>query len=379
MNPLYHNLKFVGRCLALPYDEKCIADVHRQIMGGSVSWELVIQIANNHLVTPGLWIGLKASGLDVLLDDEISRYLSELHKLNRNRNAHLKRQLLEAVATLNAAGITPLLFKGSGQLVHPLHEDSGIRIMSDLDILIPADQLATALEALNAMGYREAAVSYDPHKLHHWAPLLRPGDYGSIELHREALHKLVSQVLPTEGIWQNALYMNLEGVKFCLPCPTHAVLICMLHSREFRRLDDPRQFNLRFLHDLAAITGRYPAEIDWHTVQRQMKDHGLSYVAESQLLAAQRLMGAPLPAVMKPGTTARLHHIVSLASMQWSAAELLSHRLYDFSAFQIRRHYGCSLQKISLAAFRMRYLFALLNHYFTALGLKFLPNSTLPN
>ena len=75
-------------------------------MSGSVSWEFVIEIANNFLVTPGLWIGLKNSGLDALLDAEISRYLQELYELNHNRNTRLKRQLLESVGVLNAAGIT---------------------------------------------------------------------------------------------------------------------------------------------------------------------------------------------------------------------------------------------------------------------------------
>lgn len=362
MNPYYHSFLFVCRCLSLHYDEKNIADIHYQLTRDDVSWELVIYIANNYLVTPSLWSGLRSKGLDALLPDDIRRYLCDLHAMNRNRNSHLRRQLIEAIGTLNSVGITPLLLKGSGQLVHPILNDLDTRIMSDLDILIPPEQLSAALDALTEKGYKELEVSYDPAKLHHWAPLMRPGEYGTIELHRQALNRFVTQVIPTKKIWQAAKSMTKDGVLYFLPSPTHSILICMLHSREFNLSDDPRQFNLRALHDLAATGTRYPAEIDWLKVHRHMKNHGLGYVAEAQLLATKRLLGMHLPTAIMPGPSARLHHFISLAAMKWSLIELLSRRIYDFSAFQIRQRYGCALRSVRLAAYRLRCLFSILKY-----------------
>ena len=240
--------------------------------------------------------------------------------------------------------------------------DLDTRIMSDLDILIPPEQLSAALDALTEKGYKELEVSYDPAKLHHWAPLMRPGEYGTIELHRQALNRFVTQVIPTKKIWQAAKSMTKDGVLYFLPSPTHSILICMLHSREFNLSDDPRQFNLRALHDLAATGTRYPAEIDWLKVHRHMKNHGLGYVAEAQLLATKRLLGMHLPTAIMPGPSARLHHFISLAAMKWSLIELLSRRIYDFSAFQIRQRYGCALRSVRLAAYRLRCLFSILKY-----------------
>jgi Uncharacterised nucleotidyltransferase len=367
MNLYNFNLKFVCRCLALHYDEHDIDKIRNQLSGDDLSWQSVIYIANNYLVSPGLWSGLKSKGLVAILDDEISSYLSELHAMNMNRNSHLRYQLLEAIGTLNAAGITPLLLKGSGQLVQLIHNDLGSRIMSDLDILVPPEQLHNALNALASKGYRETEVSYDPETLHHWAPLMRPGEYGTIELHRQALNRFVAQVIPTEKIWQAAESKTIDGVQFYLPSATHSILICMLHSREFNHADDPRQFNLRSLHDLVAITKHHSAEIDWQRILRQMKDHGLGFEAEAQLLAAQRMFGMPLPSTNMPGPSARLHHVVSLAAMNWPIIEFLSRRAYDFSVFQIRQRYGCARHSVCLAAYRMRYLFSFLRYHFSNL------------
>jgi hypothetical protein len=137
----------------------------------------------------------------------------------------------------------------------------------------------------------------------------------------------------------------------------------MLHSQTFNRRYDPRQFNPRALQDLSAITMRYSEEIDWSSIHRMMKDHGLKYLAGSHLLSAHRLMGMPLPSDMMPGPSSRLLHIVSLGSMNWSTVERLSRRVLRLSAHQIYRHYGCSRQLLSLTAYRMRYLFFYLKRF----------------
>jgi hypothetical protein len=368
MNIYYHGFEFICRCLAPYYDEKDLTDIRRRLKQRGLPWKWVIDIANDYFVTPGLWNGLKSKGLETLLEDEPYDYLHTLYALNRERNTHLRGQLLEAVRVLNGAGIKPLLFKGSGQLLQPVHNDIGSRIMSDLDILIPLEQIPDAKNALMDNGYREADITYDTQKLHHCTPLIRSGEYGPIELHRRALHNEISHVLPTKKIWENARSDTIDGAHFFLPSPTHSILICMLHSQEFNLRYDPRQLNPRALQDLAAMTMLYSDEIDWSSIHRMMKDHRLNYLAGAHLLSANRLMGMPLSSDMMPGPSSRLLHIVSLGSMNWSMVEGLSRRVLKLSAHQICRRYGCSRQLLPLTAYRMKYLLS----YFKRLKIRVL-------
>ena len=356
MTIYYKTFKFICHCLAPFYNEEDLADIRSQLTQSRVPWEWVINIANDYFVTPGLWSGLKSKGLDTLLDNEPYQYLHTLHAMNLERNTHLRNQLIDAISALNSVGIKPLLFKGSGQLLEPIHNDIGSRIMSDLDMLIPLEQIPDAIDALIDIGYRKADVEYDTQKLHHCAPLIRPGDYGPIELHRRALHNEISHVLPTRKIWEDARSGTIDGAHFFLPSATHSILICMLHSQEFNSRYDPRQFNPRALQDLAAATMRYSEEIDWSMIHRMMKDHGLKYLAGTHLLSAYRLMGTPLSSDMMPGPSSRLLHIVSLGSMNWSIVERISRRALRLSAHHICRRYGCSRQWLPLTAYRMKYL-----------------------
>ena len=354
MNIYYHGFEFICRCLAPYYDEKDLADIRCRLTQNDVSWERMIDIANDYFVTPGVWTGLKSKGLERLLADEPYEYLHTLHALNRERNTHLRGQLIEAVRALNGAGIKPLLFKGSGQLLEPVYNDIGSRIMSDLDILIGLDQIPDAMDALMNKGYREADIKYDTEKFHHCTPLVRAGDFGPIELHRRALQNEISHVLPTHKIWEDARSDINDGAHFYLPSPTHAILICMLHSQEFNSSYDPRLFNLRALQDLAAITLQYSKDIDWAMIRRTMKTHGFKYLAGLLLLSAHRMMGMPLPPDMMPGPSSRFLYMVSIGAMNRSIVERLSRHAMKYSAHLICRRYTCSRQWLSVTAHRMQ-------------------------
>jgi hypothetical protein len=352
----YRGFTFICRCLAPYYDKKDLADIRRRLTEGDVPLEWIIDIANDYFVTPGIWTGLKSKGLESLLDDESYQYLYTLHALNRERNIHLRAQLIEAVRTLNNAGIKPLLFKGSGLLLQPVHNDIGGRIMSDLDILIPPGQIPDATDVLMDKGYREADINYDTRKFHHCTPLVRPGDYGPIELHRRALQNEIAHVLPTQKIWEDARSQTLGGIHFYLPSPTHSMVIGMLHSQEFDSRYDPRIFNPRALQDLAAMNRKYRNEIDWSMISRIMKAHGLEYLAGLLLLSAHRLMGMPLPENMIPGPFSRLFYMANLDATNRSIVERLTRRAIKYSAHLICRRYGCSRKWLPLTAYRMRYV-----------------------
>ena len=131
----------------------------------------------------------------------------------------------------------------------------------------------------------------------------------------------------------------------------------MLHSQDFSSAHDPRRFNLRALHDLAALTKYYTRDIYWPLIHRQMKDHGFKCIEEAHLLAVNQLFCVHYPLGVMPGMSARLLHLVSIAAMNWSVVARLSRRAHEFSMYRIYKRYGCPQRLLPLAAYRMKYLF----------------------
>jgi hypothetical protein len=337
MSSATNNYKCVCQIISPYPPDEGLNDMLRQFEHDHSGWISVIDTANDYLVSPALWGGLKANGLLNRIHRTTRDYLKELFALNANRNIHLKRQLLEAIKILNAAGITPLLLKGAGQLLNPIHVFTGSRLMSDLDILIDHKNLSMALDAFTVNGYNEADVTYDFKKLHHWAPLLKSGHYGAVELHREALNKRVAHILPTADIVKSAVTKRTEWIRYKLPNPTHSVVISLLHSNEFSNVSDLRQYNLRTLHDLTALNLRYPDEIDWPYIKTVLSYHGLKRFFESYMVAAKKLFGMPYPQGITPDPYSIFHNNICMGSLRWPLVERATRMVSGLSGFMIKQ------------------------------------------
>ena len=94
------------------------------------------------------------------------------------------------VSTLNAVGIEPVLLKGAAHLADGIYPDPGVRIVGDVDLLVPAGSAPDALPSLLRSGFVAAAptplVSLPMHHL----PRLCDRDTGvAVELHTEVVRR----------------------------------------------------------------------------------------------------------------------------------------------------------------------------------------------
>jgi hypothetical protein len=114
----------------------------------------LVALAGQHLVSPALWPGLVARGLEGSFEPDLRDYLDALHALNAQRNRRLVSQARELAEALNACAIEPIFLKGTAQLLLGLYPDPGLRLIGDMDVLVDADRLDVAAAALRSVGYR---------------------------------------------------------------------------------------------------------------------------------------------------------------------------------------------------------------------------------
>ena len=117
---------------------RCLRDAPGDGAIAPPDWVPVLEIANDHLLTPALWGALGKSGHAAALPADAGEYLATLHRLNGDRNRALGRQAIELIGALNEQGITPALLKGGLALFDGPYADPAVRMMRDLDILVPA-------------------------------------------------------------------------------------------------------------------------------------------------------------------------------------------------------------------------------------------------
>jgi hypothetical protein len=185
-----------------------------------------------------LWSEFGHKGLLGLLPDDLREALREIHRLNSLRNQRIMNQTAEIVGRLNDLGIEPLLLKGAAFLCGDLFLDRGSRFLSDIDILIPPDRLASAVEGLDALGYRTLPrpdvflCRFTPKVIpqHHLPAMGRPEDEAILEVHATLCPPAELNLVGIEEAWNAAERVEVEGLRFQVLSATHTVLHNLQHS-----------------------------------------------------------------------------------------------------------------------------------------------------
>ena len=309
-------LDFIGSCLSTdessgPTEADC-----SHIAALPYGWEAVVEVANDTWVAPALWTALERTSSSRWLPDDLCRYLSQLHRLNRRRNEKLKNETLDAVYHLNRTGIVPTLLKGSASLFTGVFQDVGDRMMRDIDILVRPYEIESARECLQTLRYTPyPAEDIDYRSHHHIEPLWRPGAVGSIELHRRAFYSVPSP-LSEDCLFRAASRMDVDGASMNVLWPTHQALHSFWHSEVNDEHYELGDISIRYLHELVMLDVRYADAIDWTVIRSAVQPHGVGHVLEAYLYLAHRLMGMTLPDAVSPGVMSRLHYLRCRARMR---------------------------------------------------------------
>jgi hypothetical protein len=179
----------------------------------------------------------------------------------------VERQLqgLEAlVRTMNAAGITPLLLKGSAAQAGGIYPDPGFRLMADIDLIVPPDQFAACVAAAESAGF---AIVAKPAGAEAGHALQQYSD--SFELLLEVHHQLTRiyerENFPAEMLFEAAQPAEFRGGHVLLPDWSHHAALTILHAVAWDRSRHMALVPLKALLDLAALkASRVP--VSWPAV-----------------------------------------------------------------------------------------------------------------
>src|SRR5271156_3147553 len=138
-----------------------------------ISWDVVLQLASEHVVTPTLAWALKETRL---IPEEVRDYLNITLDLNRRRNETILGCLEAALAALNSVGCEPLLLKGGATILEDgLYPDLSVRYLNDLDILVPKSRLSDASAALSKIDFHVMPAHENIEHAHHLPALVHDG------------------------------------------------------------------------------------------------------------------------------------------------------------------------------------------------------------
>ena len=261
----------------------------RKLLAGPVDWERLWEQAHLHEVIPLLASSLQRLPEPVAIPDGWLRRAERRTRATLLQNLVLADELVRVVRAFQEGGVTPVPVKGV-VLAETIYGGLALRPAADLDVLVPARELAGARELLAALGYGQSdAPPFEAaHHPFHDAQYFTETGAGVVclELHSALWNPRFHR--PDEGLWDRLVPGELRGVSVLLLSPEDTLLHLAVH-----RARSP--LRLRFLCDVAEAVRRHGDGLEWEILVRRAGALDARTALYSSLRLSRDLLGAPVP------------------------------------------------------------------------------------
>jgi hypothetical protein len=172
-----------------------------------------------------------------------------------------------------------------------------MRMMGDIDLLIPSDKLQSAVAALRASGYvdeqHNVLDSYEAH--HHATPLIKAGQPASVELHHALMPAAArTGLLNSQRCWQHAIDLPLKNLRCYRLSPAHQLLHNFYHSQYRDRNYLYGRLSLRQGLEWLYLSKHYAGQFDFDACIQQVQQHGLLNAFVSYNLSIEHYFKRPV-------------------------------------------------------------------------------------
>jgi hypothetical protein len=266
------------------------------------AWGPVLDAASRHGLVPALWSALRSSGAVQPVPEQLAGQwrkdprgrvpvevaLASTHRRNLDHVNNLCQQASEILHALDAADIRAVPLKGVDAVFSGRYVDPGARTMVDADILVDPESVDEAEAVVGRLGYRPVPAPASTHQL---APVVRPGQAGSVELHRAlAVERWADIVDPAAVLDRSSPAPGGRRQASRTDSAVHLVAHAQLHDEGYLLWRLP----LRAVHETALMLSG-AEEVDWDEVAR-----AFSRVRRRAALVAHLDMTARLFALRSP-------------------------------------------------------------------------------
>lgn len=216
---------------------------------------------------------------------------------------------------LEQAGIATLALKGSAASV-AYYRDTGVRPMADIDLLVPYERAAAAVQALGRIGWKPARPRV-PDLIRYQHSVRMVHETGeALDLHWHVLAECVHRDAD-RGFWQRAVPIRILDASSRALGPADSLLHAVVHGMRWNA--EP---TVRWVADAMTILHASPGAIDWEVLEREARAQRVVLRLHMGLDYLRRRMDAPIPA----------HVLARLASAPPAGIERMEYRVLAIGA-----------------------------------------------
>jgi hypothetical protein len=241
--------------------------------------------------------------------------------------------------TLNAIGIDPILFKGAAHLTNPLYPSPGLRIVGDIDLLLPVGRALDIGKALKQAGLNAeetpVLVKTENPSLPHFRD---PASGAILDIQNEIAPQKWQAIVEPGGFEARCRLISLGGAEIRIPGPTDLVAHSIVHNQIKDRYYRRNIVQLRQLLDLAFLCDRHQGEIDWIALESRFEKSGNAPVLSTNFHFVEALLHRDVPEFKCPPRPFALESLRARTENPQSQRLFLLTELTSHYAARLRAH-----------------------------------------
>ncbi len=254
-----------------------------------LEWKKSADLANldggSARLLPLLYQNLSLHGVE----EPIMERLKEEYVNTWRDNELLFYEIATLLRLFHEAGVEILLLKGAALSLH-FYKDSGLRPMSDVDILVQPQKAEMAIRLLHQAGWKSAYESPEVLIPYRHAIEFSNEEGRRLDLHWKALWG-EAQEANDDDFWEGSIPIETDGVPTRILNSTDQLLHVCAHGAAWNDLPP-----LRWVADAAIIMRAENSEIDWERLMKQTRMRRLMLPMSDALGYLRKILGANVPA-----------------------------------------------------------------------------------
>jgi hypothetical protein len=258
---------------------------------GCAEWESTVGFdlldEGSYRMLPLLGRNLQSQGVN----HPMAGRLKGIHRRAWYENQTLFHDLEPVLQRFHAAGIECMLLKGAA-LVLQYYRDMGLRPMRDLDVLVPEERAAEALQLMQDDGWRvltawpgELTESF--RRFRH-AVAMQHESGRQLDLHWHVLYGCCRQGAD-DDFWAASVPLELHGVTVRALGASDQFLHLCVHGLEWNEVAP-----MRWIADAITVLRQSP-DLDWERIVRQTERRRMVLRMRDALRYLESKMEAPIP------------------------------------------------------------------------------------
>ncbi|MDP2331895.1 MAG: nucleotidyltransferase family protein [Reyranella sp.] len=302
------------------------------MLRAGVDFSELIRLAAVHGVRPQLMASLHRLPHEAV-PAATRESLEFYHRFHCARALSLAEELCRVAVAFAEKGIRFAAFKGPA-LAAALYGDVSCRDYTDLDILVPEDQIDDAERLLGLLGYRGDAGDRAFRRAFlgylRQCAFVHPGIDAAIDLHWDFTGAYMPFPLTPAEVWRDLAHVSIGDREIPTVSGVNLALLLAGHgTKEAWRC-------LGWVCDFAMLLDRYP-ELDWREIHRRARAQGCGDAVLLACVMARELLDMPVPSALRGpiDESARVGALAALLVRQLREGLLESAKEQNFSDFHL--------------------------------------------